>query len=365
MNNEHMDSGIFLQPDFPYEDLCAVGEILRQSDIFVPGYIPPPIGLYRPEGFLYESCALGIKTVLLPDRNIVSRIAQVAKGEPVLGQKQIAAGTLAFAQCLDILIEPSLAFHELIPAQGGNAAHEELAWFRIADNGDPFDWLAAGLGRLPQFSNVLSPNVSERPNLEIPLRRWRRNYIAALKIAELELSTARHLDRALQLFEWMFDDFLVAGPAALFACIYFAPNSPPREGLLKQLRSPRRERAIVGIKNASWDITHLSDFIRRIQEVPDGNTRFILASLDEGLRNIARLLFNTSANQNHSEFLAISLAQWWPYKDALLIAETLADYSSRARDPDWFAQQRRLPSDHIDTLITKGEEVILSWEAPK
>ena len=134
---------LMLPPEFPYLQLQEIASQLEIADVFVPGYIPPTVGLYAVDSFIHHAWVDELETILLPDRNVVSRLAQVAKGEPLAGadraQKQMAAAIMAFAQCLDIKIEPSLAFHELAPNQGNNAAHDELAWFRVADNGKPQD----------------------------------------------------------------------------------------------------------------------------------------------------------------------------------------------------------------------------------
>ncbi|PBP92744.1 hypothetical protein CCL16_02705 [Pseudomonas syringae] len=37
----------------------------------------------------------------------------------------------------------------------------------------------------------------------LPLKRWNRNYITALKILELDLSPAKQVDKMLLLLEWM------------------------------------------------------------------------------------------------------------------------------------------------------------------
>lgn len=102
-------------PDYPLADLYALSERLADTDVCVPGYVPPPIGLFHPDGYFYDQHIERSKTILIPDRNVVSRMAQLARGRPVEADQQVraAAGLLAFAQCLDIEIEPSVAFHEL------------------------------------------------------------------------------------------------------------------------------------------------------------------------------------------------------------------------------------------------------------
>lgn len=225
---EELEGAILLQPGFPYHQLMALAPVLEAAGVFTPGYGPPPIGLCHPDGFLYARSFQSRSTILLPDRNIASRFAQIAKGAPATNELRLVAAIKAFCHFLDILVEPSVAFHELAHKQGNDIANEELAWFRIGDNGDAFAWFAYAIGEIDRIpASADQPRIGSH-DLALPLRRWRRNYIVALKIAALELAPMPNLQRMLSLLEWMHSDFIVAGPAAMLACIYFAPNSPPR-----------------------------------------------------------------------------------------------------------------------------------------
>lgn len=235
-------------------------------------------------------------------------------GQPVDVHQRMAAAVIAFAQCLDIQIDPSIAFHELAPTQGNNVAHDELARFRVADNLHPSHWIDLALGRRDRLPPPNSVSQQELPDLSRPPHRWRMNYIATLKIGELELRQLEPLECVLGLFEWMYDDFILAGPAAVFACHYFSPRFP-RKGLLKSLRSADRVRALAGVANATWDITHLSDLVRRVNEAHGTSTQYMFASLDDGLRRIARTLITT----HESAHLATSLEEWWPQGEAQII----------------------------------------------
>lgn len=344
--------------DFPIDDLYAVAKILSEADIFVPGYIAPDVGLYEPKGFLYAHHADEIGTILLPDRNVATRLAQVVRGEPIGQdhQRRQAAAVMAFAQCLDIQIEPSIAYHELASAQGNDAAHEELAWFRVADDPRPHEWLDVALGRVDRMNIQMTPAKVTSRNLAGRLNRWKRNYIHALKIAEIELTAMPKLDQVLTLFKWMYEDFILGGPAALLAAVYFAPNSPPRSRLFKSLRSLDRERAISGICNAAWDLTHLSDFIRRVQE--DQDKRYLFASFDAGARHVARLLLGAEQDsEGGTGTIAAGLRQWWSEGDAELIVQTLSAYYGQPRSPEWYERQRANPG-RIDELISMGEWTI-------
>lgn len=357
---EDMTFMVQLPADFPLTDLQQIASTLEQEDVFVPGYIPPDVGMYDLMGHFYGKMVDKISVVLLPDRNIVSRLAKSTTGHKADDQQRLAAAILAFAQCLDIQIEPSIAYHELGPAQGNGATYEELARFRLADNSHPRVWIDLALGRCDSISSMGDPLVvADSRDLTRPLHRWRCNYIAALKIGELELLPLTPFERSLKLFEWMHDDFILAGPAAIFACHYFAPSFP-RKRLLKGLKSEHRERALAGAANAAWDITHLSEFTRKSNDAHGSDTRFVFASLDEGLRRIARTLFTATIEDPALDRLATALAAWWPGDQARKIADRLSELTQLRRDPAWYEKQRNSPN-AIPEFIAQGEASLRAW----
>lgn len=359
--SEEIEGALILPPNFPYPELLAIGEFLEGADVLTPGYIPPPVGLYHPDGFIYEKNFEDISTILLPDRNVASRFAQIAKGNPVDDSTRPVASLLTFAHFLDIEVEPSIAFHELAHKQGNDIANEELAWLRQADNTDAHAKLDVALGRAERLVGVPPPASIGDLDLAKPIRRWRRNYVVTLKIGELELAGLSHLDRMLALLDWMHRDFIVAGPAAMLACLYFAPNSPPRKGLLKQLRSPNRSKATEGAKNAAWDITYLSDFINRVNEAADGSTRYLFASLDKNLHYIARGLFDFGADGIQQDNIISGLAKWWPEAHARAIANRMTSLFESIDHPERAARRPQVASS-VDALIKKGEDALLKWE---
>jgi hypothetical protein len=357
---ERTERTVFLPVNFPYMELRALGEILEAEGVFVPGYRPPPVGLCHPDGFIFEAQLEEIRTILLPDRNIASRMAKIVAGAPMDATLRKIAAIKSFCHFLDIQMEPAIAFHELAHAQGNDVANLELARFRDADNADPYPWLDLAFGDRDALEPQVSERVLESHDLAYPLRRWRRNYIVALKIAELELSVRPNLDRMLKLLAWMRDDFMIAGPAALLACIYFAPNSPPRKGLFKQLHSPQRQRAIEGVRNAAWDLTHLSEMIRKVNEADSASVRLIFASFDEGLRNLAMLLFTFFSAEIFSErILAEALVPYWSPIDAQQIASAIVELLAHIDDEDRKQRQAR-SSLLIDEMMQQGEQFLLS-----
>lgn len=366
--SDYKDETVMLKlpADYPIDKLMELSKWLEHERVFVPGFIPPEIGLYNPIGFFYASEVDQIRTVMLLDRNVTSRMAQLAKGEALSGndveQRRTIAGILAFAQFLNVLLDPSVAFHELAPTQGNEIALEEFAWFRVADEGNAYEWLDVALGNSDKISTVGTLPDIKRFDLVKPLKRWRRNYIAALKIAALELiSTLTPIQRVMALMDWMFDDFILAGPAAMFACVYFAPKSPPRGGLLKQLKSTDRERAIAGIRNAAWDITHVSELSRHVLAGEQSEQhRFIFVTMDVGLRAFARLVIGEPSEIGPIDALARQLSEWWPDSDAMKIAERWFHHTGRARNKEWW--DRFAPdNDPVTHMIADGERTIRDW----
>lgn len=356
---ERIERTVYLPPNFPYMELCGLGEILEADGVFIPGYLPPSVGICHPDAFIFEAQFEKIQTILLPDRNIASRMARIVAGVPMDMTLRKVAAIKAFCHFLDIQIEPAIAFHELAHKQGNDAANKELARFRDADNADPYPWLDLAFSNLDMLEPIDSKRLPESHDLAFPLRRWRRNYISALKIAELELSDRHNLDRMLGLLYWMRDDFMIAGPAALLACIYFAPNSPPRRGLFKQLRSPNRLRAIDGVRNAAWDLTHLSEIIRKANEANGTPIRLLFASFDEGLRSLARLLFTLSSEDCLEDRLVEILITWWSRPHAECIANTFIELLADLDDEN--RKQRQANSTvSIDEMIRQGEQLLLS-----
>lgn len=356
---EDMTALLIMPSDFPYAAVLEVAAMLEEGQLLVPGYIPPAAGIYNPASYIFEERLSGTEFLILPDRNLASRMARIAMGESIDSERRLAAALMAFAQCLNLNFEPSVAFHELAHRHGNAIAHEELRWFRSADAARPQDWIDIALARRDRLSPPSdAPAVVER-DLALPLRRWNRNYVLALKVAELELDAAPAKQKILRLLDWMYSDFIVAGPAFLFATLYLAPSAP-RKRMLKQLRSPDRARAVDGVRNAAWDITHMSDFVRRVQEEGSDCKRFILATADKGLSRSASALFHYADERDGPGTLAARLSAWWRARDAQTIADVFLAYVDRLNDPT-----RQSKSDatlgYVERLIHTGEQRLFEW----
>lgn len=337
-------------------DLFELCTRLEHADLLVPGYIPPAVGLYAPEHFLAGRYLEDADFWILPDRNLTSRITQLAQGTVATPVHTGAALLMAFAQCLDLEFEPSISFHELAASQGNEGALQELAVFRSANAPRPQEWLNLALGRTNQMHPAPLPPLEDH-NLAKPLIRWRRNYVVLLKVGALELQPElMPAQRVLQLMRWMESDFIVAGPALLFASLYFSPRFT-KGGMLKQLRSKDREIALRGIRNATWDVTYLSNFVERVNQEELGPNRYLMATQDWRLRDMAKILISHSSAADVEAALERLLAPWWSQREAGMLAhattELLSVAATRTREED-----ATKPVGFISGLIEEAEEQI-------
>ncbi|MFJ3449683.1 hypothetical protein ACIPM0_15890 [Pseudomonas sichuanensis] len=354
---------IGVDENFPLDDLQSVARMLEDANILLPGYIPPDCGIYEPATYFYEQ-ALGYEFVILPDRNVASRIAQLAQRRVALGDGQLTttAALLAFAQCLNIQFEPGAAFHELAHLQGNQIAREELSWFRSADVAIPQDILNVALGRSSRVARTYQPTPEESLDLAKPIKRWNRNYILALKILELEGESGSAVDKMLRLLDWMATGFIFGGPASLLAALFLATHSAPKKKVFKSRNSINRASALAGVRNAAWDVTHLSLFVERMNQCADGqNKRYIFASFDTHLRMTTELMLAVTTAHTEVSALATNLSNWWGDRDALRIAESLIAHLTRINREGF---EPKVPSDRgndiLRELITDGERKVLA-----
>jgi hypothetical protein len=346
-----------LGPDFPLDDVELLGKRLTDSGSLVAGYKVPSAGMLSVEALTYAEKIDRLKTTILPDLNLVSRMTRVAETgvmRPMDEPTALAVNIMAFAQALNIQIEPSIAFHELAHSQGNEKAHYDLSWFRAADFGQAQSWIDMAMGRVDRLALMNTAPIGTE-DLAFPLSRWVRNYIVALKIAELELTSLPPADRALRLLKWMEEDFIVAGPAVILSTMYFSEKFE-RRGMIKKLRSPVRQKAIDGIKNAAWDITHLSEFVKRSMSSNEESTRYIFATGDKNLARIAPILISDTGPDQRESRLKSILRDWWDAEDAEKISAEICRTIL-------LVEYRPSPELSTDELVRRGEEWILNWSA--
>lgn len=346
----------------PYSDLLSLAEKIRTGDLFTPSFSAETEDPYSPQTYLFQREIHQTRTILIADRNLFSRWVSMVQGSPFTEHHRLAAAVLAFCQCCDILIEPCVALHEVATQKGNDYANDEEAFFRIADNTNPAVWAEIALG---SKESVLSPQqenqkVKEKIDFAKPLKIFRRNYIIALKLASIALKPGKSMPLIQEFIDWMYTDFIFMGAATVLGLCYFAPNGS-KKGLIKQLRSPDRSRAISGLRNAAWDMTIVTHWLESVRNQNTLNQLTILGSLDKMLHVISRsmLSFSDSA-KDHDDFGKRRFQQLWGSETGNEIWKRLQRHFSNSENPERAANKTHANLT-IEELIVSGEKEILNW----
>ena len=192
-------------------------------------------------------------------------------------------------------------------------------------------------------------------DFEMPLISWRRHYVILLKLAALELESGTSpLRRATTLLRWLHTDFLFKAPSVVLALHYLAPKAR-RRGLLKGLRSPDRDRAVAGIRNAAWDLTLLSEWLKRAGAEKQAT---LLATSDRWVRTLAQTVGSTEAAETDEEHLRCQLRAFWKPSDLDQISTLFLGLGASLDDPTRAQNRGPLP---VDRLIRDGEEWVRGW----
>lgn len=351
-----------LDLDYPVEELKQIVQNLTDATYLVPGFIPAEAGFLNLQTLILDQFSDEIETYILPDRNVVTRIATIAESGARTndnGPQLLAANLMALAQIVDWQIDPSISFHELAHRTDNGNAAKELSWFRAANEAQAWAWIDIALGRASVLGD-LSPAETENMDLAKPLNRWQNNYAICLKMAELELSVLSRFERVKILLEWMDSEFHFGGPAAMFAIFYYGPSSKS-SGMLKGLRSQNRARAIAGIKNAAWDISYLCEFTNKAKFSNFPQQQYVLATADKSLAEVAQLLFLRLDGCSPVDEFALAFAQWWPENQAKHIAVSLVLGHENAAKRN----SSNTPPKSVGRLtktINDGENFILTWQ---
>jgi hypothetical protein len=342
--------------------LRRIRAMLRRESVFIPSFQCSVTELYHPLTYPRQETHFGTETVLLVDRNLLIRWIALVRGNRPADEHRLPAAVLAFAQCTGIMIEPCMALHEAAATSSNQVANDELRDFRTADHIHTEYWANIALG-VPEDIKAWLHRIPKLPqkapaDFARPLRSWSLNYIIALKIAELELQGGSSEQQMRILLKWMHEDFLFSTSGVALGVYYLAPNSN-RRGILKHLRSQDRERAISGVRNQTWDLTLITEFITGVEEQEATNRLTILASLDRQLRKLARL-FVQPLIKNRELDLELIFREFWGDTVGRRLAKIANEYRSDMDNPARRIN-RKDEQPETETLISEGETRVREW----
>jgi len=309
------------------DDVPALESLLSAADPFVTSMIDTSFP-YRLTDYLQHSQFGSGELCALLDRNLVSRAIGLARGQevdhsrPDSASYRVAAGCMAFLITGKFLIEPNISLYEFAESVDPSEAHEHVVALRLADHVHPQAYLDIALGRenfLPSWVIADAQRLVEAlapgpiPDFKLPLRHWRRHRCAVAQVALLERSSSSASAKIHRFIDWSATSGFFDATAVCFAAVFFGRNRP--RGMLNGVRSHSLDRCLLSIRNAAWDLTYLSEWIRcgkqprRIWAFCT-NDRLLgrLARISVGPDRSARDLFDENwsareAEQIHSHYL--------------------------------------------------------------
>lgn len=277
-------------------DVHDLEHLLREANPFLASALDSD-DPYSLEPWVVNQASNGLEVRIHMDRNLISRIACLARGEQVRqaedGVFRLAAGCMAFLITGDAQIEPSMSLYEYAASAGSVASHVQLRDFRVADHIHPQAYLDVALRRrdripewvLAQARELVGARSSPTVDFQMPLRHRRRHLPILTKIAVLERGPGSRMEKMEALLTWMETDAYLRALPTLFACIYFGRNRRGR--LLKGVRSDSLAKCKAGINNAAWDLTYLSYWADEARQW-DPSRLCLFCSADRALLEIGR-----------------------------------------------------------------------------
>lgn len=341
----------------------ALGEIqamLRNYDPFCA--FLPEIDCYDVLTFRRQTAHHGTETFALFDRNILgdvlSLVVPAAAGREIECSERgrIGAAVMCFLQSCNALIEPSISLYE-----NPEKALEELSLFRRADNVDASIYARIALRVLDALPcSELPPPPKSLPQADFskPITHRRKLRIAALKIAELDLSERSPFGKMEAYLRWTFSDYISIPPAVLLAATHFTPRR--RSPLLRNLRSADRNKALQGINNAVWDLQVLLHWMKCTKEQAEQKRLWILCSRDAALKRIARVLHCSDAESAAEKERRAFYEEHWGAKEGIRLADLSTALQNDFSNPIRLVNQPH-PTNYLENLERDLESKVLAW----
>lgn len=363
-------SGSFYVPIDP-ADVAPLQQVLRTITPFSSTF-PNGDGLadlYNIATYRYQLAHHRTQPALLVDRNIMTRWLELASGQRAESAHRHAAAILAFAQCAEIIIEPNIALYEVAASNGDDAARSEIAPFRTIDNVRPQSLVDVALNRtdkIPSAALRAAESLARRSQERLPppgtfnqLREYQFVYPAVLKIALLESSSLDPETKVATLFDWFHQHYWWVGAAGAFALRYFAPRLS-KPDWLKGIRSSDRSKALRRVRNVTWDVVNVSNWIHRAKRSTDSASGplWLLGSLDRAVHEVAQhVIFREGEEVLREQLLRSRLSDWYGSTAGEKLSRLHEELLARARDEQRAANTSSEATVPIMTAQLEGELV--------
>lgn len=202
-------------------------------------------------------------------------------------------------------------------------------------------------------NDIIKSHV-KKYNFKDKLRFWNFNYTIILKLALIELETMEQHRKMANFMRWMFEEFYFGAPATLFANYYFANKAK-----MKGLKSCEEKRVFATLKNMTWDLTLLTQWVKAVEKQKETNTIWLLCSQDKTLMKLARCLIIAEQNESISEEKTKNnFVENWGNKKGLALYEIYLNYRQTCNDKSRVAN-KGFPSQYFEDIRIKFERELL------
>jgi hypothetical protein len=285
------DDQLAYHSPLPPGDVTALQELLRESNSFVPSFVGADV--YSVETYIVQYARRRIETTLLFDRNLYSQALALAKGTRATETSRFAAAVMAFASCANAQIEPNLALYEGSASGARRAWKRDLEVFHRSDDIHPGNWAALALGYAERFDRRIpgkrlrsGPAKSFDPTAK--LRFYGFVYPIVLKMATISRVGGQSDKKIIELLDWMYYRWHFSAPATVLA-IQALSHNPPKD-IFKNIGSTDRKKALVGVRNAAWDLVYITAWYEKIKTQAQKHELTVLCSRDRVLLTAAERL---------------------------------------------------------------------------
>ncbi|MBV9128000.1 MAG: hypothetical protein JO117_07945 [Verrucomicrobia bacterium] len=344
-------------------DMERLQVMLREMGIFCT--CPTDIDRYNWQTYGMAAAEHNTDTRAFFDRNVFSDVVSLARSSDLdeapasIERGRMGAAVMAFLQCCNIMIEPSLALYEE-PA----GANQDLRLFRRADEVDARIYTEIAFGRLDRIprGQLPPPKIEPQPiDFARAIKGARIHRIAVLKIAQLELSNLRPLTKLKQFLDWVFHDFVFLPAAITLAAQQFAPSRG--KPLLRHLRSLDRQQALRGIQNAVWDLLVAMSWSEEVLKQKQEKRFWLLCSRDESLKQLAsKLLFIPVQGESREVALRRIYSELWGQELGRALSSEVMSLITDKDSPRRKCNQSEPDFEqHIDALEIELEQRVLDW----
>lgn len=285
------DDEIIYHNPLPVGDITALQDLLRKSNCFVPSFVGADA--YSVETYIVQYARNQTETTFLFDRNLYSQVVALAKGSRVIEKTRFAAAAMAFASCANTQIEPGLALYEGSASGARRAWKRDLEVFHRVDDIHPANWAALALGYAPKFDlrvpgKRLRSETAKRFDPSAKLKFYGFVYPIALKMAMKCMVGGSCDEKMIELLDWLYSSWHFSAPAVLLATLVLSKDPP--KNVYKNIGSTDRKKALLGVRNAAWDLVYITAWYERIKTQARTNEFTVLCSRDGVLLKVAELL---------------------------------------------------------------------------